>query len=163
MFKRSHVIPLLTTSLILGCTQLSSDQKNPIGPIRSDHEVTTHSTDLQLPTGRFEAFFEAYTGADVHDGGTPPQRTLILVTRYGNEEQRRVIANCGKEGATLGSALGGGTENHLEVAGCGTELWLETRDGTVSISSIDGDKKDPFFSMNLPDNIKVAVTPEGHN
>jgi hypothetical protein len=109
-----------------------------------------------LPAGIAQAFFALDTGRD--QLASAKEAGLELVVRFGATELRQTIASCADPG--LGSALGGGTTEVLEVAICGAEIWLQTRDSRVFASRVDGPGRETLLAtIALPPEVARAVSP----
>lgn len=109
-----------------------------------------------LPAGSAQAFFALDTGRD--QLASAKEAGLELVVRFGATELRQTIASCAEP--ALGSALGGGTSAVLEVAICGSEIWLQTREGRVFASRVDGPGRETVLAtIALPAGVARAVSP----
>lgn len=155
---------LLLVACILSSVCLASCRSQARGraePATEDHPAAESRLQSSLPEGRAEAFFELETSGDQMAQPTKPAR-LVMVLRHGNTEQRVEISTC-KE-AALGSALGGGTETVLEVAGCGDFFSLETGAGFVDVRRLtSGEDRERVVRRPLPPGVERAVRPPGRD
>jgi hypothetical protein len=89
------------------------------------------------------------------------KQASFLVVRYASRELRQIVASC--QEAALGSALGGGTDTILEVAGCDGEVRLISRPGQVSVDRIgDHDIATTLARISLPQPDLRATSPADH-
>ena len=150
------MLPAILFSIALSACSSGDDAGNQRTTGQENADSSSHPIDPPLAAGRAEAYFTLDTGRDQMSEGTV-QSQLIVVVRYGDTEQRHIIAHC-RESA-LGTALGGGTAELLEVAGCDGEYWLETGSGMVKVSRIAHNAQTEVFRLDLPLGIDAAVRP----
>ena len=150
------MLPAILLSIALSACSAGNDAGNQRTTGQENADSSSHPIAPPLAAGRAEAYFTLDTGRDQMSEGAV-QSQLIVVVRYGNTEQRHIIARC-RESA-LGTALGGGTGKLLEIAGCDGEYWLETGGGVVKVSRITQNAQTEVFRLDLPKGIDAAVTP----
>jgi len=144
---------LLFVAICLACAtgKSSAPGKRPI-----DVEPRRSVGRPPLAAGQAEAFFSLNTGAD--QGSAEKEAGLEAVVRFADVELRQTIASC--RTPSLGSALGGGTAELLEVAYCDAELWLETKNGTVFVTRhMPGEKAAQIARFVLPPGVFRATRP----
>jgi len=130
----------------------------PTAPPSVSSSATVVPLSPPLPPGQAEAFFRLRMAGDVMSDSVRPS-TLVLVLRYGATEASRDIASCHE--AALGSALGGGTGDLLEVAGCDGEVHLLARAGAVEVERVDdAGRASPLTRVSLPQADLRAASPE---
>ena len=153
---------LLSLLVVVSCASKSS-RSDPTG-IESDRSLRhldsqprTSHLPSPLPSGKAEAFFALDTGQDqMTDRSKAPG--LVVVVRYASTELRQMVATC--RDPALGSALGGGTDTILEVAGCDGELRLISQPGQVCVDRIGKDDTSTTIArIPLPKSDMRATTP----
>jgi hypothetical protein len=150
---RGLIVFLVASAMACATPRGSVPAKRPI-----DSEPRRSKMKEPLPAGRAEAFFALNTGAD--QGGSEKEAGLEAVVRFADIELRQTIASC--IAPSLGSALGGGTDEFLEVAYCGAEFWLETRNGVVLVTRQTAEAKSAVVSrFLLPAGVARASRPPG--
>jgi hypothetical protein len=122
-----------------------------------DSQPRTARLSSPLPSGKAEAFFALDTGQDQMTS-RPKDAGLVVVVRYASTELRQTVATCGDP--ALGSALGGGTDTILEVAGCDGEVRLISSPGQVTVDRIGKDDASTTIArIPLPKSDMRATTP----
>lgn len=115
-------------------------------------------TSPALSKERAEAFFSLDSGADRSDTSSR-QAGLLVVVRFGAEKLEQVVATC--RDPALGSALGGGSGEVLEVALCNGEFWLVSKPGEVLVNRIeDGGTQSVVTRIQLPPGTRPAQSPD---
>lgn len=153
---------LFSLLVVLSCAS-KSNRSDPTG-IESgrslrhlDSQPRTSHLPSPLPEGKAEAFFSLDTGQDQMTD-RPKDPGLVVVVRYASTELRQTVATC--RDPALGSALGGGTDTILEVAGCDGELRLISQPGQVWVNRIGKDEASTTIArIPLPKSDMRATTP----
>jgi hypothetical protein len=125
-----------------------------------DSQPRTSHLSAPLPPGKAEAFFALDTGKDQMTDRSM-DAGLVVVVRYASTELRQTVATC--RDPALGSALGGGTDTVLEVAGCDGELRLISRPGQVRVERMGKDDASTTIArISLPNSDMRATPPTEH-
>jgi len=108
-----------------------------------------------LPHNKAEALFWVYTG---HDQMTESPLNPKLFFEIRLDSNRYIIPVDSCKNPSLGNALGGGTNNTLEVAICNYEYRIISEYGMVSVIKIGRkESKKEVVRFMLPSSIKAEL------
>jgi hypothetical protein len=145
---------LITVLVVLFACDDWLNEKRPIDPkpVVSKTSATTPST----ATTAFASFYLDTSGDQMQALGK--EAGLGVAVWWGDHRMSQTFASCDYTGR--GSALGGGTETHLEVAVCDDrEFWLMTHHGRVIVEEVLTSTRVPIIGIALPPGIDRARAP----